>query len=134
MIINKLLKIIVYDGNGSIYGNKKSISLRDIRGAIPSSGWYLHGRLADMVGYDKGLMLNAKKLGFVDRNNESNIVGIIPVFIYNIPESCIGYFWVEEFYGSSIQRGNVCLFSDREGRADALEMLKINIEIKNCLY
>lgn len=134
MIINKLLKIVAYDGNGNIFGNKKSISLRDIRGATPSGGWYLHGRLVNIVGSDRGLMLNAKKLGFVDGNNESNIVGIIPIFIYNIPESCIGYFWVDEFYGASIQKGNVCLFSDRKGRADALEILMRHMEIRNCLY
>jgi len=130
---NKLLKLAAFNNSiGEVYGGRENI---DFSGAIPSSFWYLHGNLVDIVGYDKAVMLNAGKLGMLSESNESCIVGIISVFIYNIIEPCIGYFWEDTRYYSSIhsniQRGYVCLLSDREGRKWAFfEMMK-RLELEN---
>ena len=121
---NMLLKLAAYSSDGKIYGGEKNI---DFSGAIPSSFWYLHGKLENITGYDKAVMLNAAELGIISNCNETCINGIISVFIYNIIDPCIGYFWVEPGEPSFlIQRGYVCLLSDIEGRNWALEKLKAN--------
>ena len=127
-IQNKLLKLAAYDINGDIFGGEKNL---DLSGAIiPDSSynnWYLYGRLVNITGYNKAVILNANKIGVLSNKNETCINGIFPVFIYNIIEPCIGYFWVYKGpFDYLIQRGNVCLFSDKKGRTIALDILKKN--------
>ena len=125
-IHNKQLKLAAYDINGDIFGGEKNIDLSDV--VVPNSlsnNWYLYGKLVNITGYNKAVILNANKIGVLSKNNETCINGIFPVFIYNIIEPCIGYFWTYKGpFGFLIQRGNVCLFSDKEGRTIALDILK----------
>lgn len=129
---NKLLKLAAYCSNGEIYGGKKNI---DLNGAIPSSFWYLHGKLMNITGgYDRAVILNAKELGIISNwdENETCINGIISVFIYNIIDPCIGYFWLARGpLASLVQKGYVCLLSDIEGRNWALENLKAHTVFYN---
>lgn len=68
--------------------------------------WYFHGELSYRLGYDKGFSVGPL----------SNINSIIDVKVEGIPEECIGFFWTSEMVpGDIIQRGLVCLKSDREG-------------------
>ncbi len=129
------------------YGNKPS-NTRSYDDIPPeerdnNSWWYLHGKLTDIVGYDKATTTNCKSGGFSkDTINwseiEGNIVtslssdvptsqicidGIVDVEIEGISEPCIGYFWTvnkrliywnDKSYNYWEQRGMVCTKSDYE--------------------
>ena len=121
---NKLLKLVAFNCIGEYYGEIENIDFSGVRisGAIPSNFWYLHGKLVDIVGYDRAIMLNAEKIGML-----SGIVGIVSVFIYNVIEPCIGYFWKDAGY-PNVQMGYVCLLSDKESREWALELFLDNMK------
>lgn len=109
-----------------------------------NSWWYLHGKLTDLVGYDKAISTNCKSGGFSKETInwseiEGNVVtslsndfptsqicidGIVDVEIEEIEEPCVGYFWTTNNrliywegkpYDYWEQRGLVCLKSDIEG-------------------
>ena len=81
-----------------------------------SSGWYLHGKLEDMCGYDLatiynmseflenikmtlrwGTMVNDKtEIDTLDFFGKSYLHGIYPVEVYGIQEECVGYFWITD--------------------------------------
>ena len=113
-----------------------------------NSWWYLHGKLAEIVGYDKAMATNCKSGGFakdtinwseIDGDTVINVSdkipthkmyvnGIIDVEIEGINEPCVGYFWTTydkkiywegKAYDFWEQRGLVCLKSDEEGCKDA---------------
>ena len=81
--------------------------------------WYLHGKLQDLVGYDKATVTNLKEGGFGKISEEYGYMmcfdGIVPVEIEGIPEPCVGYFWTTKYTDIWVQRGLVCLKSDLEG-------------------
>lgn len=109
-----------------------------------NSGWYLHGKLEELVKFDKALVTNCKSGGFYKKTiNYKKIVGdkvieitkrkpkhmmcfdgIVDVEVEGIPEPCIGYFWTDSYYTVYWrkrpyqiwrQRGLVCLKSDIKG-------------------
>lgn len=112
------------------YGNKPK-DTRDYEDIDPNereyaSFWYLHGKLQELVGYDKAIVTNLKEGGFGKISKEYGYMmcfnGIVPVEIEGIPEPCVGYFWTTKLYGVNnywIQRGLVCLKSDSEGCKEA---------------
>lgn len=111
-----------------------------------NSGWYLHGELENLVGYDKAYTTNCKTMGHsrqsldwhVIRGHEAEVHDpdhpyrwgmyvndIIPVQVQGVDEPCVGYFWtVDEppitWHGQEFplwcQRGLVCLESDTPAR------------------
>lgn len=90
----------------------------DLLSGIPqdiqeSSGWYLHGKLEEYLGYDLGSIYNleelsedlletvvttvlssgADKVKYVKR---SHFNGIYPVEVLGVESPCIGYFWTTD--------------------------------------
>lgn len=140
------LKLVACSVNGNTIGN---IKLEDIPPEERdwNSWWYLHGKLTDLTGYDKAVVINCKSAGYsretihwsrisgnevieIDSNPsyEIYINGIIPVKIEGIQEECIGYFWTTKHrrvywqgkgYDCWMQRGLVCLKSDTKGCKEA---------------
>lgn len=127
----KTLKLVAYDFRGKYHNTDKSyeeLATLKTREMHLSNWWYLHGKLEEIVGYDKAMMLNVDEL---PHKTVPSIVydecviledGIYPVEIIGIDEPCVGYFWtvIEKDYlypnkNSSVQqRGLVCLKSDIE--------------------
>lgn len=80
--------------------------------------WYLHGKLEDLIGYDKAYTTNCKSAGYSrqqinyscisgrkvrelreDGNlmrYEMHLDGIVPVKVKGVDERCVGYFWTKE--------------------------------------
>lgn len=112
------------------------------------SWWYLHGKLMEMVGYDKAVIVGglsksdirltpdwvsidgSKITGLASEKllEGVHLNGIYPIKIEDIEEPCIGYFWTTkerfvtwEDVGYSIwkQRGLVVLESDTESNENA---------------
>jgi hypothetical protein len=105
------------------YGNKPS-NTRDYEDLDPNereyaSFWYLHGKLEELVGYDKATVTNLKEGGFGKDSKEYGYMmcldGIVPVEIEGIHDPCVGYFWITKYTDIWVQRGLVCLKSDFEG-------------------
>lgn len=124
------------------------------RDEIGFGGWYLHGKLEDLVGYDIAYATNCRTAGYSRETinysvirggkvveleeggklrHEMHINDIVPVKVKGVEESCIGYFWTivltevqyeGELYTIYRQRGLVCLESDQEGREYALTAFK----------
>ena len=141
----KILKLIA-DWN---YRKKKPENNRSYDDIPPeerdnNSWWYLHGKLTDIVGYDKAIVTNCKSGGFSKNTINAGVIsgniveslspnyptcmmcldGIVNVEIEGIPEPCVGYFWTTNHrnvywegkaYDFWDQRGLVCLKSDIEG-------------------
>lgn len=88
-------------------------------------GWYLHGKLEDITGYDVAYALNLKDFGHYERTNSGllslDFCGITKVQVVNVEEPCIGYFWKDD---RGLQRGLITLFSDKEYRIDARKKYK----------
>ena len=106
------------------YGNKPK-DTRDYEDIDPNEReyagfWYLHGKLQELIGYDKATVTNLREGEFGNDSKEYGYMmcvdGIIPVEIEGILEPCLGYFWTikltEDYW---IQRGLVCFESDLEG-------------------
>lgn len=77
--------------------------------------WYLHGKLEDLVGYDKAYTTNCRSAGYSKQvinyacikggkvrelredgnllRYEMHLNGIVPVKVKGVEEPCIGYFW-----------------------------------------
>lgn len=119
---------------------------------IWGSWWYLHGKLEDILGYDKASVINAKECPEYIRmihgiDSLSGNKAIIPELYINdiiecevvgVEEPCIGYFWTTNEWATTIssesgecfdnphwdQRGLVCLKSDVEGCEYALKKYK----------
>lgn len=110
-----------------------------------SCGWYLHGKLEDMVGFDLARPINLVSMGYtkdtidyavvrgntvegVRSENPRHIIhinSIIPVKCFSVEEPCVGYFWTIDMediiyrgnkYPNWMQRGLVCLKSDAQAR------------------
>lgn len=105
------------------YGNKPK-DTRDYEDIDPNereyaSFWYLHGKLEELVGYDKATVTNLREGEFGKDSKEYGYMmcldGIVPVEIEGIPDPCVGYFWITEYTDIWVQRGLVCLKSDLEG-------------------
>lgn len=105
------------------YGNKPS-NTRDYEDIDPNEReyanfWYLHGKLEELVGYDKAAVTNLREGGFGKDSKEYGYMmcfdGIVPVEIEGIPDPCVGYFWITKYTDTWVQRGLVCLKSDLEG-------------------
>lgn len=106
------------------YGNKPQ-GTRNYEDIDPTereyaSWWYLHGKLQDLVGYDKATVTNLKEGNFGKLSKEYGYMmcvdGIIPVEIEGVSEPCVGYFWtVKRTDDWWDQRGLVCFKSDTEG-------------------
>jgi hypothetical protein len=84
----KKLIILAQCMGGTFYGKSEKeseILYQALSEEVKSSGswWYLHGDLEDIVGYDKGLILNPEDFG----------PGIFEVEVEGISDPCIGYFW-----------------------------------------
>ena len=73
-----------------------------------SNWWYLHGELEDLVGFDKGIIVDAPNLKhkvFIDKDINKQYTlhyletGIYDVEIVGIDKLCKAYFWTsfEEF-------------------------------------
>lgn len=117
--MKKILKLIA-DWR---YGNKPK-DTRDYEDIDPNereyaSFWYLHGKLEELVGYDKATVTNLREGGFGKNSEEYGYMmcfdGIVPVEIEGIPDPCVGYFWITEYTDTWVQRGLVCLKSDLSG-------------------
>lgn len=117
-----------------------------------NSWWYLHGKLEELVGYDKAIAINCFSLGIsketlhwssIHGDNVTEVYdekpyyrmyfnGKISVEIDGIDKPCIGYFWTTDespiYYKRRkdlywCQRGLVCLADDKEAcRYAALKM------------
>lgn len=84
--------------------------------------WYLHGKLEELLGFDKAIISNCKTLGISKpfkygdnlTTNKLYLNGIYPCEVEGIEEPCVGYFWAtDEVDGYRwMQRGLVCLKSD----------------------
>lgn len=74
----------------------------------PGLWWYLHGKLENIVGYDKGCALSKIQPG----ENDVKVIGI--------EEPCIGFFWLDSM---NRLRGLVCLKSDEEAVQEAREKM-----------
>lgn len=81
--------------------------------------WYLHGKLEDLVGYDKAYTTNCRSAGYSKQvinyacikggkvrelredgnllRYEMHLNGIVPVKVKGVEERCIGYFWTTEW-------------------------------------
>lgn len=81
--------------------------------------WYLHGKLEDLVGYDKAYTTNCRSAGYSKQvinyscikggkvrelredgnlfRYEMHLNGIVPVKVKGVEEQCIGYFWTTEW-------------------------------------
>lgn len=88
--------------------------------------WYLHGELEEIVGFDKGVITNCKTLGISKPfkynedegwTNKLYLKGVVECQVKGINEPCVGYFYVTDDLGDYwMQRGLVCLKSDKKGR------------------
>lgn len=107
------LIIIAKQVDGSLY--KSNINYEDLSEDIKDSGnwWYLHGRLQDDVGYDKGLIENIRPEQVENRCGypDINLNGEYEVEIRGIDKPCIGYFWIDSI---GLGRGLVCYKDDLE--------------------
>lgn len=104
-----------------------------------NSWWYLHGKLEEMVGFDKAVAINCKDAGvsqwteypieISDKREQfafgwqMKLDGMIAVKVEGIDEPCVGYFYTAPEYwkksdGSYCkgwrQQGLVCLKSDKK--------------------
>lgn len=66
----------------------------------PKNFWYLHGKLEDILGYDKAEFTE----------DPGKLSGIYEVEVVGISGECIGFFWMRE----DQQRGLVCFKEDLE--------------------
>lgn len=133
-----------YQFNGELFNAKmKSLDEVPIDELDHNNWWYLHGKLEEIVGYDKAVATNCKSAGYSIptihwREMHGNKVisvfdpqiihamhinAIIPVEVEGIDEQCIGFFWTtyeHDVYWNDVkypqweQRGLVCLMSDKE--------------------
>ena len=70
-----------------------------------SSWWYLHGKLQDLVGYDKAIIVEFSPMllhkTYIDKDINKEYTkkylpdGIYEVEILDIDKPCVGYFWTE---------------------------------------
>lgn len=107
--------------------------------------WYLHGKLEDILGYDKASVINAKECpeyirmihGIDSLSGDKTIIpelyinDIIECEVVGVEEPCIGYFWTTNKWAKECfddphwdQRGLVCLKSDIGGCEYALSRYK----------
>jgi len=93
-----------------------------------NGGWYFHGELCELLGFDLGFATNAVSLGLtvpVDSKigRDLYINGVYPCEIEGVDKPCIGYFWTcgkdESDYR---QRGLVCFTDDVDACKYAEEM------------
>lgn len=113
--MQKKLKIVPY-----YYPDAKEIiklAKKDNKNNLDNnSWWYIDGKLEDLLGYDKGVIINmsefpqyqgdtlswTKIVGdetYVDKfisKKEIKFTGIIEVEVLGVSEECIGYFWVTD--------------------------------------
>lgn len=118
-----------------------------------NSWWYLHGRLEEMIGFDKAVVINCSDeevssptIAFsrIDGDQVTSVRheepwyrmcynGVTDVKVEGVEESCIGFFWTDnhhdvfykgETYPMWDQRGYVCLKSDEEACKWAAEQQK----------
>jgi hypothetical protein len=87
--------------------------------------WYFHGKLQDIVGYDKGVMTNCKTLGILkpfvydtERQAISKLCynGTLECKVEGIDKQCTAFLYTVQEHGNDfwIQRGLVCLNEDEE--------------------
>lgn len=81
-----------------------------------NSWWYIDGKLENLLGYDKGVIINMSKFPqyqgdtlfwtkivgdetkvekFIPKK-EIKLTGVIEVEVLGVTENCIGYFWVTD--------------------------------------
>lgn len=127
----KTLKIVPINSDGTPWCKERT-NFNDCE-KVFSSGWYLHGKLAELVDYDIAIPQNAKSIGYYYRTKVNYINGpkmkdifavdrfFIPVEVEGISEKCVGFFWIEDMHFDMIngklypqwnQRGLVCLESE----------------------
>lgn len=147
----EILKMIAYQDDGQLFRSKHKSEKEIPKDEMcHNSWWYLHGKLEELVGYDKAITTNCKSAGYsketIDwseiHGNEVKSVfedkmipvmyvnAIIPVEIEGIDKPCVGYFWTtdeypiywkEQSYPYWNQRGLVCFEDDKEACEFALE-------------
>lgn len=115
----KILRLIADWRYGNKPSNTRTFEDIPLEEREYASFWYLHGKLEELVGYDKATVTNLKEGGFGKISEEYGYMmcldGIVPVEIEGIPDPCVGYFWITEYTDIWVQRGLVCLKSDLEG-------------------
>ena len=140
----KILKMVAWNYNGcDAFGLTRYESI-DENERDNNSWWYLHGKLEDIVGFDKATCINCREIGvsfptihwseirggevteiYEDQpeHNVMRFTGVIDVEVVGLDEPCVGYFWTTEerivrykdkLYPMWEQRGLVCLKSDDE--------------------
>jgi hypothetical protein len=80
----------------------------------------LYGKLAKIVGNNKGIILNVDDVFDID--DYFTINGIYDVNVLFIKKPCIGYFWNH----GCTQYGLVCLKGDAKGNKQALKTYENN--------
>lgn len=153
------LKITACQVNGELFNSKmKSFDEVPIDELSNNDWWYLHGKLEEMVGYDKAAATNCKSAGYsiptihwreIHGNKVVSVLdpltihvmhvnAIIPVEVEGVDEQCIGFFWTAneyDVYWNDMkypkweQRGLVCLMSDKKARAYAFKKFNEKSEI-----
>ena len=136
------LKITAITLDGKLYKSKYTIDKLPA-GSAGSSHWYLHGKLEDIIGFDKAIATNAGELGCLKEMHDEAYGGsvlyqmdldaIVDVKVEGVDEDCVGFFWTgwkrtitingEEFPNWA-QLGLVCLKSDKKAIADAMKKYK----------
>lgn len=140
----EVLKMTAYQVGGQLYKSKFK-SEREVpeQEMCHNSWWYLHGKLQDVVGYDKAITTNCKSAGYsrdtidwseINDNQVQEVLqdrirpvmyvnDIIPVEVEGFDEPCVGYFWTTDerlIYWKGVeypywkQRGLVCFKDDKE--------------------
>lgn len=125
-----MIKIIAETIDG-LYKDSKELQrlIRTCKTKRVSNWWYLHGKLQDNVGFDKGIMLDNEQLKclvYTDKDISKVYKewyledGIYDIQIVQIDEPCKGYFWTEfRKFGNiegvvPIMHGLVCYADDKE--------------------
>ena len=120
----KVLKLAVYDEDfvSDEFKCTKEIPEEELDN---NSWWYLHGKLENIVGYDKAYTINCFSAGYSKETlnclewmgetviqvgdpltrQQMYVNGIIPIEIEGINEPCLGYFWTEDYNYSWIYKG-----------------------------
>lgn len=129
----KTLRIISKNYDGSLYNVNDPKEYTDSitrhyykdHGIIVSNWWYLHGKLEDEIGYDKGVFCNLEDFNLYIKNCYFNgnkeyfdVVcledGIYDVEVIGIDKPCVGYFWITDKEHIPACRGLVCFKDDKE--------------------
>ena len=122
----------------------EEIDQRTKEGRYIWNGFYLHGKLEEIIGYDLCVVVNESDLDLEEYpvyHTSTRLVkhcllkdeGRFEVEVKGINEKCVGYFWKEisededrpGIYTRATQRGYICLKSDKEAIDQAIKIYSI---------